>query len=414
MKTTKEYLISNQFLMKEWHWNKNVELGLNPSNLTFGSNRRAWWHCSKCSYTWESKISNRALLKRGCPCCARQIVVKGINDLASTHPHLAQEWHPTKNLLKPYEVVAGSKIKIWWQCPKGHEYQASLLHRKHGTRCPMCNFGRQTSFAEQCVFFYVKQLYPDAINRYKSEWLGNFELDIYIPSIHYAIEYDGMAWHKNETINREQRKYKLCSEKNIKLIRLREQFVELGSDIADYQYSCKNLYKPHNLEKILINLLTFLNFKGIGCPIHINIEKDKTLIQQYMQEIEKNSFADKFPDLAKEWHPTKNIGLSPNMFKPYSDKKVWWICKTCGYEYESTVGHRAYGSACKKCALRRFYTSNMRQVNMIDLSTNKIIKTFNSISEAANEMHINGSNITMVCKGLRKHAGGYIWQYLKK
>ena len=48
----------------------------------------------------------------------------------------------------------------------------------------------------------------------------NSELDIYIPSIKLAIEYDGEAWHKNNTIKREERKYQLCKENGIKLIRL--------------------------------------------------------------------------------------------------------------------------------------------------------------------------------------------------
>lgn len=40
-------------------------------------------------------------MKRGCPCCANHIAVKGKNDLATTHPQLAKEWHPTKNTLRP-------------------------------------------------------------------------------------------------------------------------------------------------------------------------------------------------------------------------------------------------------------------------------------------------------------------------
>ncbi|MDB3883712.1 zinc-ribbon domain-containing protein, partial [Candidatus Marinimicrobia bacterium] len=34
-----------------------------------------------------------------------------------------------------------------------------------------------------------------------------------------------------------------------------------------------------------------------------------------------------YPNIAKEWHSTKNGGLTPFDVTPGSGKKVWWICK---------------------------------------------------------------------------------------
>ena len=44
---------------------------------------------------------------------------------------------------------------------------------------------------------------------------------------------------------------------------------------------------------------------------------------------------------------------------------------------------------------------------------NKIIKIFNSISEAERETNIKASNISKCCRKLRNKAGGYKWQYIK-
>lgn len=33
-----------------------------------------------------------------------------------------------------------------------------------------------------------------------------------------------------------------------------------------------------------------------------------------------------YPELVREWHPTKNKDLIPNVVMPGSDRKVWWIC----------------------------------------------------------------------------------------
>ena len=39
----------------------------------------------------------------------------------------------------------------------------------------------------------------------------------------------------------------------------------------------------------------------------------------------KSSLKSEFPNLAAQWHPTKNGDLSPNQISSKSDKKVWWL-----------------------------------------------------------------------------------------
>ncbi len=54
------------------------------------------------------------------------------------------EWHPSKNAgLTPFDVVAGSNKKLWWQCLESpdHEWQATVANRTHGRGCPRCNKG---------------------------------------------------------------------------------------------------------------------------------------------------------------------------------------------------------------------------------------------------------------------------------
>lgn len=406
---------ANTELVKEWHPTKNGKL--TPNDVAPRSNKKIWWKCTK-GHEWEAKISNRSALGRGCPVCTNKIVVEGVNDLGATHPQLAKEWHPNKNgNLTPKNVTYGSGVKVWWLCSKGHEYQATINHRSSGTSCPVCNSGRQTSFAEQAVFYYVKKLYPDARSRYTARFLGRMELDVYIPSIKYAIEYDGEAWHKKEKIEREQLKYKRCHENSIKLIRLREKMPKIGSMIADFQFGTDKLYEHKNLEKIIKEILKRINFSNgwmMKCPIDVNIKRDRFKIQNYRLNLKKDSLLEKFPQIAKEWHLVKNGNLMPSMFKPRSDQKIWWKCFSCGYEYESTIGHRTYGTGCPKCAIEKVTKIKRKPVNMIAPNTGKIVSKFISISDASRKMKINSSNISMVCKGQRSKAGGYYWSYDKK
>ena len=55
--------------------------------------------------------------------------------------------------------------------------------------------------------------------------------------------------------------------------------------------------------------------------------------------------------------------------------------------------------------------SKQKKIIMIDPNTKNTIREFDSITDASKELGINASNISMVCKGKRKKAGGYIWRY---
>ena len=60
------------------------------------------------------------------------------------------------------------------------------------------------------------------------------------------------------------------------------------------------------------------------------------------------------PELAKEWHPTKNGDLKPSMVTKNANKKVWWKCsnKDCGHEWKALVNSRnrkVEATGCPKC-----------------------------------------------------------------
>ena len=125
----------NPDLAKQWHPSKNGEL--TPNDVTIGSGKKAWWICDK-GHEWEAAISSR-IRGNGCPFCAGQRVGAD-NSLQTLNSDLAKQWHPTKNgTLTPNDVTLGSSKKVWWQCDKGHEWEAVILRRRNGARCPLCN-----------------------------------------------------------------------------------------------------------------------------------------------------------------------------------------------------------------------------------------------------------------------------------
>ncbi|WP_235632199.1 zinc-ribbon domain-containing protein [Mycolicibacterium rutilum] len=65
------------------------------------------------------------------------------------------------------------------------------------------------------------------------------------------------------------------------------------------------------------------------------------------------SLAERLPDLAAQWHPVRNGGLTPVKVTVKSGKRAWWLCPDCGNEWEAQIGSRADGSGCKVCATRQ-------------------------------------------------------------
>ena len=119
-------------------WDKEQNGTLTPRDVFCGSHKQIWWRCDK-GHEWLAQIKSRTS-GAGCPVCANRMVKTGENDLATTHPALAGQWHPERNgTLTPQEVVAGNCRKVWWRCEKGHEWQAQILARSNnGNGCPVC------------------------------------------------------------------------------------------------------------------------------------------------------------------------------------------------------------------------------------------------------------------------------------
>ena len=58
-----------------------------------------------------------------------------------------------------------------------------------------------------------------------------------------------------------------------------------------------------------------------------------------------NDLATLDPAVAKEWHPTLNGALTPDMVTAGSKKKVWWECKA-GHAWKAVIYSRASSQKC--------------------------------------------------------------------
>ena len=144
----------------------------------------------------------------------------------------------------------------------------------------------------------------------------------------------------------------------------------------------------------------------------VDIERDRYKISKYRYE-RKGSFADEFPSIALEWHPTKNGTLTPQMFKGGSTYAVWWKCSVCGCEWKTSINHRVNGTGCKQCSISANSGAGNYKARTIYQYTldGVFVKEWSCISEAARALNASNSNLCMCADGKRCKASGYKWSY---
>lgn len=119
----------------EW---SDRNLPLQPTMVTAFANSKAWWKCKDCGNEWHTLISTRSGGSK-CPYCSGYTLLKGFNDLETTHPHIAAEWSEKNYPLNPCDVNAKSRRNVWWKCKTcGYEWKSVINARVKGTVCPVC------------------------------------------------------------------------------------------------------------------------------------------------------------------------------------------------------------------------------------------------------------------------------------
>lgn len=325
-------------IAKEWHPTENEPI--TPANVSYGSGKKFFWLCPN-GHSYSASVTKR-VAGDGCPYCSGHKVLSGYNDLQTINPKLAEEWNHSKNNISPTEITANSSKKVWWLCPNcGFEWKAVVSNRNRGSRCPHCY--KQSSFSEQAIMFYLEAAGETIINRYLE--LG-FELDIFLPERKVAIEYDGIKYHNTpKKIAHDTMKDCKCLEFGIQLYRIRENGLPLLPDSVSI---CRDDDTLIALTHSIIEL-----FKRIHIISDIDVERDELLIiERYHSAFLDNSLAVKYPQIAAEWHPTKNGKLKPENVSTGVNTKVWWLGK-CEHEWIATIASRCTGAGCKICRDQR-------------------------------------------------------------
>lgn len=309
----------NPELAKQWHPTKNQGLTnkfghdvSTPDKVTANSSQKVWWQLpydvpndypvehlrgKHFDFEWEATVSNRKN-GRGCPYLSHNpSVFKGFNDLASTYPEIAAQWHPTKNsATTPYDITMGSVQKFWWWLPYDtpNDYPIEHLRGKH------FDFVWEESVVNRINGYNCPYLNGKAV------WKGFNDLLTVNPKL-------ASEWHPTKNVGLKDGHGKDISTPD-KVTNFSGQKVWwlLPYDVP-MDYPIEHLRGQHfdfEWEAIISN-----RAKGIGCPFLSNGAVWKGF----------NDLATVNAELAVQWHPTKNGDLKPTDVTVGSERKIWWV-----------------------------------------------------------------------------------------
>ncbi len=324
---TREVKTLRPVLMNEWHWEKNGDL--KPSHVKPSSHKKVWWVCRR-GHEWQARINSRTS-GNGCPYCSGKKVGSD-NNLSVKRPDIAGEWHPDKNGdVTPADVTPGSHRYVWWICEHGHEWQAAVSWRTTGRGCPYCagrKMGTDNSFAAK---------HPDIAGEWHPTRNGNLlpsEVTSTSQMIVWWICRNGHEWQAR--IN-DRRSCPYCSRRwasseynlAIKLPELAQEWhPKKNGDLSPFDVTPGSSKKVWWRCRYGHEWQARINQKGM-CPYCSGR-------RIAYEDLKKCCLAIRRADLAKEWHPEKNLGMTASDVASNSRDKVWWLCER-GHEWQDRI-----------------------------------------------------------------------------
>ncbi len=338
-------------LAAQWHPTQNGDL--TPADVVAGTGSNLWWKCPEGpDHEWQASGANRTK-GSGCPFC-RGLKVSVTNSLATVSPELAAQWHPMKNgELTPAGVVAGTNKKLWWQCPAGpdHEWQAAGNDRIGGNGCPFCR-GLKASVTNS-----LAEVRPDLA----AQWHPTLNGDLTRAGVVASTERK-LWWkcaegpdHEWQASGANRTKVSGCPFCRGVMASVTNSLATVSPELAAQWHPMKNgELTPAGVVAGTNKKLWWKcpegpdhewqasgasRTKGGGCPFCAG------------QRVSVTNSVASIPDLAAQWHPTKNGDLTPADVVAGTNKKLWWQCpEGPDHEWQAKGNTRMGGNGCPFCA----------------------------------------------------------------
>jgi hypothetical protein len=286
----------------------------------------------------------------------------------------------TKILVKVEDLPKGSDVLITRICDVcgtenyNKKYSRVLNERKNGfDKCSKCVEG--ISYPEKFMISILNQLKIKYKHQKTFKWSENKKYDFFVERFNCIIETHGSQHYEN---SRNRRGRSLEEEQDND--KLKENLAKLNGVknyiIIDCRKSELNYIKNSVMKSELSKLLNLNNINWIKCEKFAREAMIKLISNLWNNGIKS----------------TYVIGKRLNISR----------CSVTRYLNQSSL-----------IGLCNYTGKEQLNKSVVQLTVkNKFVKEWKSINNAMRELNINGNgNISSVCRGKRKTAGGYKWMF---
>ena len=325
-----------QFVGELAEKNPDVEVLGNYKN----TNAKILVRCKICDYEWNA-TPNNLLQGYGCRKCAgtlKRTQEQFVKDLKKKNPNIF--------VLGEY-VTVGTKILV--RCKVcGHEWNVIPNNLLRGSGCPECN-KISTSYFEQVVLYAFRSCLGDDAVLHRDRNLIGMELDVYIPSLNFAIEYGGWYWHKNR-VSCDSKKRDFGFDNGVCVVTIYDLY-DCNEDISSdnvWIYSGWLGYDNDNLCRSVIDRL----FVKAGMQNKLSdgeweCVKNKAYVgSRVVDEVEIAHKTEFF--VSRLMKKNSNVEVLGNYEN--NKTKILVRCKVCGHEWDAIPSSLLQGYGCPECA----------------------------------------------------------------
>lgn len=334
-------------------WNKERNGTLTPSDVRPGSNRATWWFCG-WGHEWKTPVVNRTG-GTGCPYCSNQtsrLEVRIFSELK--HVFGEVEWR--KKLqgrieCDIYMPTLKTAIEIdgfrWHREGVKKDKNKEKLLKKAGVKLYRLRDKRLPTLSERDVRFTEGDRHLGIVIRL----MDKLREDLRGKHLQTVNRYLKTAQLQNQREYNQILSFLPGPPPDKSLARLNPSLASQwhfrkNAPLTPFMFTLRSGKKVwwiceqgHEWEASVHNRTSQ---KPTGCPFCLG-----------RFATEKNNLLMSNPEIAKQWHPSKNGNLSPTGVSSGSNKKVWWLCEK-RHEWEARIQDRAKGTGCPVCwKLRR-------------------------------------------------------------
>lgn len=423
---------------------KNKKITHIPLEKYVNSQTKIKWQC-KSKHTFYA-IPCTILQGSGCPYCSNQKVLRGYNDLATTHPNMLNIWDFENNTISPYEKTAKSREKAWFKCKLNHKWRTSLyVASRKNYNCPYCTSHKVlrgfndlwttrpdvacllknpedgytiTEHSNKKLCFRCPQCFTEEYKCVNLVTSHNFHCHFCSDGISYAEKFVKSLLTQLNIIYTRDNTFIWSGQKRYDFY-IPDSSLIIETHGSQHYEQSKTFSRTLNEEKendIYKKDLALSN----GVKHYVELDCRVSDMLYIKNSIENSKLATLFDLSCVDWIKcnndtfTSNIILACNLF---NDKKsIDNIAELINVTRQTVVSYLKKGTECgicnydveaiKKNTIQNFVNSRKRKV--ICLETKKI---YDSISDINREFGYSTSAISMCCRKTRKTSYGYHWMY---